>query len=575
MTAPPASPLAAFEQVARLQAASGLLREGRPQEAAAALRVLVAMVPRLAEAQRLLGIALSETGDLAGAEVAFRAALAQDPALARAATGLADVLLSAGRAPEAVEALAPFVNDQTSNFSLLTYMGNALQAAGEAERAVEVLTRAQKMAPPTSAVADHNLAGAQVEVQDFVAAEANALRARAKGLDAAEAWLIQARAVAGQGRLEEAEALYAKAIERRPGYARAVMELANTVWLRGADRAATMAVFERASATLPPNLDLLMQKANLLANSGDPAGAYETLLQALALGDDPEVHMRAAQISVTFDTARALHHASRALALAPENPGHLAALCQVNLAMGRPDIARGLAETLCATLPDDPYSIALLAIVWRMLGDPRYQRLYDYERFVIAQPIDVPDGWPNLGDYLADLRAAIHPLHSFKGHPAGQSARHGSQTQQDLTRSDAPAVRAFFKAIDYPIRRYIAGLGPGSDPLRRRATKAYDFNGTWSIRLQPAGFHVNHLHVKGWLSSACHIELPPAIDTEPEGWLKFGEPGIPTLPHLPPDYMIKPIPGQLVLFPSYMWHGTVPFSGDQPRLTIAFDVIPA
>jgi hypothetical protein len=28
------------------------------------------------------------------------------------------------------------------------------------------------------------------------------------------------------------------------------------------------------------------------------------------------------------------------------------------------------------------------------------------------------------------------------------------------------------------------------------------------------------------------------------------------------------------LFPSYLWHGTVPFHGADTRLTIAFDVVP-
>jgi len=29
-----------------------------------------------------------------------------------------------------------------------------------------------------------------------------------------------------------------------------------------------------------------------------------------------------------------------------------------------------------------------------------------------------------------------------------------------------------------------------------------------------------------------------------------------------------------VLFPSYFWHGTLPFSSVQPRLTVAFDAVP-
>ena len=32
--------------------------------------------------------------------------------------------------------------------------------------------------------------------------------------------------------------------------------------------------------------------------------------------------------------------------------------------------------------------------------------------------------------------------------------------------------------------------------------------------------------------------------------------------------------GKLVLFPSYFWHGTVPFTSENTRLTIAFDVVP-
>ena len=39
-------------------------------------------------------------------------------------------------------------------------------------------------------------------------------------------------------------------------------------------------------------------------------------------------------------------------------------------------------------------------------------------------------------------------------------------------------------------------------------------------------------------------------------------------------HTVRPQPGMLVLFPSYFWHGTVPFKSDQPRLTVAFDAVP-
>jgi predicted 2-oxoglutarate/Fe(II)-dependent dioxygenase YbiX len=42
---------------------------------------------------------------------------------------------------------------------------------------------------------------------------------------------------------------------------------------------------------------------------------------------------------------------------------------------------------------------------------------------------------------------------------------------------------------------------------------------------------------------------------------------------LPPTRRIEPKPGQLVLFPSMMWHGTLPFDRGE-RITVAFDVAP-
>jgi hypothetical protein len=37
---------------------------------------------------------------------------------------------------------------------------------------------------------------------------------------------------------------------------------------------------------------------------------------------------------------------------------------------------------------------------------------------------------------------------------------------------------------------------------------------------------------------------------------------------------MTPAPGRLVLFPSYAWHGTVPFTSAAPRLTAAVDALP-
>jgi len=96
------------------------------------------------------------------------------------------------------------------------------------------------------------------------------------------------------------------------------------------------------------------------------------------------------------------------------------------------------------------------------------------------------------------------------------------------------------------------------------------------VFLRPNGFHVDHVHPMGWISSAFYIDLPPEEPDNPKaGWIKFGEPGVKTWPELGPEHYVKPEPGLLVMFPSYMWHGTVPFSTGGRRLTMAFDLRPA
>jgi hypothetical protein len=58
------------------------------------------------------------------------------------------------------------------------------------------------------------------------------------------------------------------------------------------------------------------------------------------------------------------------------------------------------------------------------------------------------------------------------------------------------------------------------------------------------------------------------------GYIKFGVPWLDKDSGLPPRRILKPEVGTLVLFPSYMWHGTVPFQSVQHRLTVAFDLLP-
>ena len=154
--------------------------------------------------------------------------------------------------------------------------------------------------------------------------------------------------------------------------------------------------------------------------------------------------------------------------------------------------------------------------------------------------------------------------------------RGGSQTERHLPQ-DNPVIAAFFAMLDAPIREYVDALhdADASHPLDRRKRGSYRISGSWSVQLRPQGFHLDHVHPRGWLSSAYYVSLPDVSDADTRGgWLKFGEPGM-RISGAGPEHFVKPAEGMLVLFPSYLWHGTVAFATGAPRLTAAFDVLPA
>lgn len=387
-----------------------------------------------------------------------------------------------------------------------------------------------------------------------------------------------ARALVGCHRFDEAELEFRHALQLRSGDSSAHIALAELIWLRTGDVMSATAGLDDALRKNSDLVALRVAKARLMSTCGDTINALATL--ELGLGRAPDdVHLRlaAAQTVLGVDPPRALAHAEHAFKSAPRQSPVVAIYGDALFAAGRIADAEKVATHGLAINPDDNHSIALLGSAWRATGNPRQQELSDYTNFIRATPLDTPAGWASLSDYVKDLASSLDRLHQYNAHPVDQSLRSGSQVDVSPAFSDDPVIRAFAQAIDGPIRRYMHALGRGPDVLRRRNTMNYRLNGVWSVRLRPLGHHLNHFHGQGWLSSACYIKLPPSLGKEGAGWLKFGEPSFASPVELGPEYILKPEEGLLALFPSWMWHGTVPFTGalQDRRLTMAFDVLPA
>lgn len=490
----------------------------------------------------------------------------------------AESLVKQGRLAEALAITGPLIKAPSPPHAVLATHATVLKALGRHEDALAVNEQATRLYP-ASGVAWHNLAATLGDLGRGPAAKAAAKEAFRCGLDAAETWSVYARALLAAGDLDAAEEAYIQALKRRREDVDVSVELANVIWMRRGDLAMAQGALDGAFRAGGPAGKVLTAKAKLCEAAGQPDAAANLLAQGVErLPGDVPVMLAAAQAAVETGALEAAQRYVRmAIAAAPDQPAVLNQASIVQLAAGRADEALRTARQGLALDPGNQSLLGWAATAARMTGDALYEELYDYQAVVRSYQIATPAGWTSLTAYLADLAAALERMHPFHLHPFHQSVRHGSQTMQPLLGSDDPAIRAFFRAVDEPIRAHIAHMGQGTDALRRRNTGGYRFDGAWSVSLKPGGFHKDHFHPQGWLSSAFYVLTPDqALDAGGrQGWIRFGRPPIPLDPPLDAGHFVRPQPGRLVLFPSYMWHGTEPFTTAEKRLTIAFDVVPA
>ena len=587
---------------------SALLQTGDFRGAHDRLQVIVEQHPDYAEALRLLGGIRLALGDTHGAEALLRRAVASDPGWAPSLATLGELLLNSGRPeeaipllqraaqrmPHAVLLLARYYNDQQrpaealaiaaplcssgqAPAELVTQHIAALAALGRQNEAVTFYRQLTEASPDNPATA-HALAIALAAASQHAEAERTTDHALAQGHKTAAVYFTHANSLIALGEFERAEASLRECLRQEPRHIDAHNHLARLVWMRTGDSLQTTAALDQALQTFKGDEALLAAKAAILQGAGDARGAYMCLEGLTARAQaTPALLVRAGLAALEFDPATALVLAERALQRSPTATAPRNLLAAALLGTGDARKALSHCEALLSGSPDDQYLVALQTTAWRLLGDARYDSYCDYARLVRPYVLQAPSSWPDLSSFLNDLQQSLERLHNPHGHPLlFQSLRHGTETTGDLTRETDPVIQALFQALDAPIRDYIAYIGNGSDALRRRNRGTYRFNGGWSVRLRSAGYHANHVHPRGWISSAFYVDLPDGMAnaSTQDGCLAFGEPSIATNPPLHAQHVVRPEPGKLVLFPSYFWHGTVPFHSEKTRLTVAFDVVP-
>ncbi len=490
------------------------------------------------------GLAHQEAGQWEAAVSAYRQAVALKPDFAGAYCNLGIVLKRQGRANEAIEAYQKAIAAEPRFTEALYNMGILLDLVGRHQEAAEAYRRALALQP------------------GFAAAHCNL-----------------GKALQEQGDLEGASACYRETLNLQPNHLNALLNLSFVLFARDRPDEA-LAVARQAQTLAPDRLEVLerLVKAQLacqqaeaglrnadraLALFPDEPGALE--LKIAALG----ALARPADIEAAYRGFIAAHPAA-------ELP--YARLADVYLKENNGAAALGVAEEALARIPGNTRALAAKGAALLSLG--RHKDLaahHDLDRLVRLSPCEAAPGFADMAAFHRALADHILQHPTLESDPLGLATRAGRHTGELLIEPKGP-IGALEQMIVAAVQDYARTFpADPTHPFLGQAPARWSLT-IWAVVLGSEGYQVPHLHPSGWLSGVYYVAVPPGLaasSNSHEGWIEFGRP-----PQLAPDEacpdlrLIRPEPGLMVLFPSYLYHRTVPTGQADLRISIAFDVLP-
>ena len=553
------------------------LRQNQPREAEGLLARASAADPKEPMHALNLGRARTALGQIEEAIAAYRGAIKLNPGLAPAYFELAGLQKQCGKLESAEATYRKLLRILPDNPQAKLMLAMVLMEAGKPGDAETLLRRAlSEVSDRKTETNFRNALAWAIRRQnrhDEALAEFEAVRQRDPTLPFVD--IQRAEIMQDLRRYDEALSVFESSLTREPLNPN-LHRAYNDLLYRLGRRHDFLASYDR----VPQSRVLMLDKAVFLTKDNRAAEAYE--IYRVMLAQNPGDVLAAAGCAHMLSQLGRHSEASRAYDVLLAQHGNDADISSsaAEAALNAGDPVKSLALFQCALRisPFHQFALAGSSVAYRLLGDDRDEILNGYDSLIQLFDLEPPDGFSSMTDFNAELNAYLDGLHPETREFISQSLRGGTQTPAQLFGAGHDLVQRLRARISEAVARYITDLKEDpAHPFLARRSRDFRYSGSWSSRLRDCGFHINHIHPTGWISSCYYVGVPQAVkdETARQGWIKFGEPSFETALANPIRRAIEPVPGRLVLFPSYMWHGTIPFHDARPRTTIAFDVVPS
>jgi Flp pilus assembly protein TadD len=371
-----------------------------------------------------------------------------------------------------------------------------------------------------------------------------------------------------------------QATVHRPSIAHSWEMLAHHLLQTGADEEA-LAVLAEAVAKHPaePKLHLMLADAHTRVGQFDVARQVLDRAPAVPSADREMTIRRFELLMNTLAAKDAINIATQTLALEPTNTAALTALGQALRDAGRAEEMIPFCKAALERKPGHTcarYELAFALAVLERSDEARH--LIDLDQFITVTDVPAPECYATAEAFVAAIAGEILRNPTLKPDPVGKATKGGLHTVRPLPHAGDQVIGLVLDLIRQAVDVFDANLPEGLDHpfVKRRPMQAWLH--AWAVVHPGDGLQVAHIHPDGWLSGVFYVSVPKTSSDYPRGGcLVLGSLENNGAHGDPPWGLrdIRPVPGQLVLFPSYVPHATIPTKSVDGRICISFDVVPA
>ncbi|MDF1588695.1 MAG: tetratricopeptide repeat protein [Gammaproteobacteria bacterium] len=509
--------------------------------------------------------------------------------------------LNMGQLEQAQALAKKLLKHYPKSFALFNLYGNALAGQNKCKEAVDSFRNALQI-DPTIAELHFNVGILLTNLNRIDEAIISYKKAVSLKPSLTDVHYNLGTALQSQAKFAQAAISYQKAVDLEPGFFEAIVNLGVVLQEQGL-LAQAIEMYQRA-LTIQKDAKVYFNMGTALKNEGKLEAAIESYNQALALNPNyAEVHSNMGEVlrdqgrydeSVTFYKQALMFDpdlpvANYSLAVYLYDSGDLEGAIDHFQRSQFADWEERSLYCLYKTERFDEFKQGLEQLKAVKHNSPFLATLAGH----YAENFEVENDYnfcPNPMDFVfhteikelkgenSELRRRL--LEEIRSADVSEKMQgrlvNGVQSAGNLLKRPEPVFQELAKLVADAVDRYRQNFAGANCEFIKSFPKKTDIASSWYVRMKQGGHLNSHIHEEGWISGAMYLSLPSKKTHQHEGSIEVSTHGD-DYPKRHDNFSTKAIApevGDFVMFPSSLFHRTIPFSSDEERICIAFDLKP-